>query len=66
MNTEEKPDLLYGLKAIATHLGVTPRQAEHQVSRGEIPTFKVGGKICSSRSKLAEHFAEQMQRAGKA
>lgn len=52
-------DLLTGMKAIAGALGMTKRQAYHLHETGEIPTFRMGGKIYARRSTLAKHFAEQ-------
>lgn len=53
------PDLLYGLEAIGAHVGLTARQVEHLVGKGEIPTFKMGRTVCARRSTLASHFAAQ-------
>ena len=52
-------DLLYGLAAIGSAIGVTDRQAEHLVATGQIPTFKLGRTVCARRSTLAKHFAAQ-------
>lgn len=57
--TEPQADLLYGMAAIGKHVGLTARQVEHIVARGELPVFKVGRIICARRSTLAAHFAEQ-------
>lgn len=66
--TDESPDLLTGVAAIAAHLGWTERQVKHQASTGEIPTFKVGAFVCARRSTLAKHFEaqERAAAAGKA
>jgi len=56
---EGSVDLLYGLAAIAKHVGLTARQVEHLVAKGELPTFKLGATICARRSTLAKHFAAQ-------
>jgi hypothetical protein len=53
------PDLLYGLAAIGEWLGLTARQAEAIVARGDIPTFKMGRIVCARRSTLGKHFAKQ-------
>lgn len=45
-------DLLYGLKAVAGYLRITPRQAKHRVAAGQIPTFKIGGTVCANRSEI--------------
>jgi len=51
-------DLLYGLEAIGAHLGLSSRQAEHLVSRGDLPTFKMGRVVCARKSELDTHFAQ--------
>ncbi len=53
------PDLLYGVAAIATHLGMTHKQVYHLHDKGELPTFKTGAIVCARRSTLAKHFAAQ-------
>ncbi len=55
---EHRADLLYGVPAIAEHLQMTEPQVYHLHAKGEIPTFKVGGKVCARRSALAKHFAK--------
>jgi hypothetical protein len=55
-----KPDLLWGVKAIAIYLDRTPRQVTHLIQKGELPTFKLGGTVCSTKSGLANHFASRM------
>ncbi|MEH3121104.1 MAG: DNA-binding protein [Sphingomonas phyllosphaerae] len=52
-------DLLTGIQAIADAIGITKRQAYHLHETGELPTFKMGGKVYARRSTLAKHFAEQ-------
>lgn len=46
------PDALYGLKAVAAHVGMTFRQAKHRAATGELPTFKMGKTVCASRASL--------------
>lgn len=55
----DAPDLLYGLEAIGEHVGLTARQVEHLVAKGEMPSFKLGRTVCARRSTLAKHFAAQ-------
>ena len=50
--------LLYGTKAIAAHLKLTPRQAAHLIDKGHLPTFRLGAIICSTQRGLAEHFSQ--------
>ena len=52
-------DLLMGMEAIAAAIGMTKRQAYHLHETGELPTFKMGGKVYARRSTLAKHFAAQ-------
>lgn len=56
---EGSVDLLYGMDAIAAHLGMTKRSALHMHEKGELPTFKMGRTVCARRSTLAKHFAAQ-------
>ncbi|HEX7853831.1 MAG TPA: phage terminase large subunit family protein [Sphingobium sp.] len=57
--TGSSVDLLYGMEAIGSEIGLTARQVEHLVSLGELPTFKMGRTVCARRSTLAKHFAAQ-------
>lgn len=66
-------DLLYGVKAIAAFLGLTDRQAQHRIDAGDLPTFRLGGKvrgtICARRTTLRSHLAtleRQAQTGGEA
>lgn len=52
-------DLLYGIKAIAAELGMRPKQAEHRIAQGAIPTFKMGRTVCASRAALQAWLAKQ-------
>ena len=58
-----RPDLLYGLHAIAGHLGMTPRQAKHRALTKLIPTFKIERTVCARRSSLDAWIAEQEVKA---
>lgn len=55
-------DLLYGVKAIASFLGLTRPQAQHRIDAGDLPTFRLGGKtrgtICARRTTLRSHLAK--------
>ncbi|WP_267395557.1 MULTISPECIES: hypothetical protein [unclassified Sphingomonas] len=57
--TTNEPDLLYGLDAIAVHVGLTVPQVKWQIARSNWPTFKQGAIVCARRSTLAKHFAAQ-------
>ncbi len=56
-------DLLYGMPAIAEHLGLTEPQGYHLAAKGSLPTFKVGRKVCARRSSLDAWLAKQEQGA---
>ena len=56
MTANDDDTLLYGVKDIAAHLRLTTRQVSHLVAKGHLPTFKLGGIICSTKRGLAEHF----------
>jgi hypothetical protein len=59
MSMHPEQDLLYGVPAIATFLGIRPRQAKHRVATGEIPSFRIGESICARRSTLTAWLAER-------
>jgi len=56
MATRGDADLLRGVKEIARHLGRTVKQTEYWIRKGHVPTFKVGGAVCATRSAIAAHF----------
>ncbi len=47
-------DLLYGVPAIASHLGIGVKQCRHRIDAKAIPAFKIGGTICARKSSLKE------------
>jgi hypothetical protein len=51
--------MLYGAKAIATFLGIKPRQAQHLLEQDRLPHFRVGRVLCSTKGKLAEWLSSQ-------
>lgn len=57
MTANDDDALLYGVKGIASHLKLTTRQVSHLVAKGHLPTFKLGGIICTTKRSLAEHFS---------
>lgn len=56
-------DLLRGADAIATFLGFPRRAVYHAVSRGHLPSFKVGETICARRSTLTAWIVDQERKA---
>lgn len=65
---EPESDLLYGVPAIARHLGLKVPQARHLADKGAIPTFKLPGNknICARRSTLSAWLAEREAAAPRA
>lgn len=57
MPERDEADILYGVKAIATFVGITPDQAKHRVAKGQIPSFKIGGTVCALRSSIRTSLA---------
>ena len=48
--------ILYGVKRIARHLQMTPRQVAYAVERGRLPIFRLGAIICTTPTLLEDHF----------
>ncbi|MGE8131654.1 DNA-binding protein [Methylobacterium sp. NPDC080182] len=59
-------DFLYGVPAIAKHMNLKPRQVYHMDATRKIPTFRVGDKVCWSKSAYRRWLAEQEAAARKA
>lgn len=57
-NARDGGSILHGVTAIARHLGMRDRQAQHQVEFGRFPTFRLGGRICARPAALDAHLAE--------
>ncbi len=62
--TEDPPDqdlahyLLWGVSAIAGHIGLTERQTHYLLETGAIPAGKVRRRWCASRPTLTKHFIQ--------
>jgi excisionase family DNA binding protein len=56
---ERGADLLYGVPAIAEFMSLSDRQIYYLIERGNLPSFKIGGRVCARRSTLATWLAEQ-------
>ena len=52
-------DLLRGADAIATYLGFPRRTIYHAVSKGHLPSFRIGDTVCARKSTLAAWIAGQ-------
>jgi len=59
-------DLLYGVPAIAQFLRMKEPQARHLCDNGTLPTFKVGGKVCSRESLLLAWLEDAARRGREA
>jgi len=64
MTDPENSDLLYGVAAIASYLGLTEKQARHRTQQGTIPTFKMGSVVCARRSSLRAWLANLESQSG--
>lgn len=60
---KEGADLLYGVGPIATFLGMPEKPTRHRIDRRQIPTFKIGGTICATKSSLREWLADLAAKA---
>lgn len=59
MNAEDTSpanDRIQGYRNIAKFYGLTPRQAQTRIERGEIPYAMEGRRIVASRRALTEHW----------
>ena len=52
MTDKPKADTIYGIEAIADHVGMTVRQAKYRADIGQMPSFKMGRTVCASRAAL--------------
>lgn len=52
-------NLLYGAGAIAAHLGMTATQVYHLHKISNLPTFKIGSKVCAHKAKLDAWLEDQ-------
>ena len=50
--TSLSEDMLWGVKEIARFLGCTEKAVSHMHLRGQLPTFRHGGRVCARRSTL--------------
>lgn len=64
IESEPEPDgdLLYGVPYIAEFLGLNLRSARSLCETFQVPTFKVGARVCSRRSWLREWLDQQVPR----
>jgi excisionase family DNA binding protein len=62
-NDDLATDILRGADAIAKHLGFPRRAIYHLVSKGGLPSFRLGETVCCRKSTLANWISEQEARA---
>ena len=60
-NTPLAADILRGADEIADFIGLPRRKLYHAVSRGSLPTFRIGATICARRSTLLAWITGQEQ-----
>lgn len=48
--------ILFGIRAVASYLGVTKNQARSLAARGLVPCFDVGDVTCARRAVLRRHI----------
>lgn len=51
-------DLRIGAKAIAEEMGMTERQLRHAAETGQLPIFRLGGKLTARCSSLRQRLAQ--------
>jgi hypothetical protein len=56
---DESLDLIWGIAAIATFIGRTPRQTKHALAKGALPAKQVLGRWCASKSELRRFFSSE-------
>jgi excisionase family DNA binding protein len=57
--TEHQGDLLMGVDAISSFLGVSRRQAYRLIYDKLMPSFKLGGTVASRRSSLVKWMEDK-------
>lgn len=62
-NSNISVDVLRGADAIAAFLGFPRRAIYHAVSKGHLPSFRIGETVCARKSTLTAWIAEQEQAA---
>jgi hypothetical protein len=51
-NTRPRPALLYGVAAIAEHIGVAEEATRHLIRKGVLPAFKIGRTVAARPEKI--------------
>jgi hypothetical protein len=47
-----RPALLYGVAAIAAHIGVAEEATRHLIRKGVLPTFKIGRTVAARPARI--------------
>ncbi len=55
-------DLLWGVRPISRTINRTERQTFHLLESGLLPATKIGGRWCTSRTRLKEFFSDAIAR----
>lgn len=58
-NDNISADLLRGADAIAAFLGFPRRAIYHAVSKGHLPSFRIGETVCARKSTLTAWIQKQ-------
>jgi hypothetical protein len=56
-----RPALLYGVSAIAAHIGVAEEATRHLIRKGVLPTFKIGRTV-AARPERIDSALDQLER----
>lgn len=57
-------DLLHGVEAIAAFLELGVRQTRHLADTTDLPTFRLGGRVCARRASLVRWIEEKEAASG--
>ncbi|WP_107341501.1 DNA-binding protein [Agrobacterium pusense] len=52
-------DLIHGIEAIGSFLGITKNQAKHWAATTDMPTFKIGRSVCARRAALKDWLSKR-------
>jgi hypothetical protein len=59
----DRADILYGVPAIAKYMGLTTPSCRALCERGDIPTFRMKGRIVCARRKTIDAHLERLASA---
>jgi hypothetical protein len=58
------PALLYGISAIAEHIGVAEEATRHLIRKGVVPAFKIGRTVAARPATIDRAFEAMERRTG--